>query len=133
MLDFYPLGVPDGKPFRPSNGTEGDIFCDNYCFQCIHERWAHFMDEDNEEDKCEIYSRMMLFDIKDPEYPAELIYMNKKPTCTNYVHWDWGNDRDGRNEPPKPDSVGPNQLMFPFMLGYWLKEKPELFEMETPQ
>lgn len=116
-----------GKPYRPSNGTEGECFFNHYCDHCIH---------DNGDDKlCDIIAASMAFDIDDPEYPKEWIYEQENerlngihPVCTKYKYWDWGNDEDGRNVPPEPIPDDPNQLVLPFIIdeimdGYVPKEK----------
>lgn len=95
------------RKYQPSNGTEGMCFMENFCDQCIH---------DNVESKkyCEIVTLTMSLDIKDKDYPKEWVYdENDKPTCTNWQKWDWGNNDDGRNDPPKPpyEPQDPNQLM----------------------
>lgn len=107
----------DGTSYQPSNGTEGMIFMENHCFQCIHEKFSHT--QCHEDKKCDIMSRTMLHDPGDDEYPEEWIYLDGKPTCTKYQHWDWGGDDpfdDGLNEPPPEPIDDPNQLMFPFMI-----------------
>ena len=106
------------RKYRPTSGTEGICFEESFCHQCIHERWVHNQDADREEDKCPIYSKMILLEVDDPEYPTELTYdENDKPTCTNWQKWDWGNDGDPNDPdnpkapPPPPD---PNQMnLFP--------------------
>lgn len=105
------------KKYLPSNGTEGELFMHKYCSQCIHEKWVHTQRESDK--KCDILSRTFYLDINDPDYPEEWQYKESgEPTCTKYSHWDWGNDRDGWNEPPPPEPYDPNQLLFPFMLDY---------------
>lgn len=102
------------KKYQPSNGTEGMIFTENFCEQCLHERWCHFPDEDKDEDKCEIWNNTMIYNINDKEYPEEWIYdSDDNPTCTKWQKWDWGNDNDDRKEPPKPpyEPQDPSQLM----------------------
>lgn len=102
------------RKYQPSNGTEGMIFMEEYCEQCIHERWCHFQDENKEEDKCQILSNTMIYDVRDEEYPEEWTYdENDNPICTKWQKWDWGNDNDGWNEPPEPpyEPQDPNQLM----------------------
>jgi hypothetical protein len=54
-------GTP-GKPYRPSNGTEGMIFFDGWCADCKYEC------------SCEIMGDTMVFDINHPQYPEEWIY-----------------------------------------------------------
>lgn len=64
--------------YRPSNGTEGEIFMDYYCCNCEHE-W------DNEEEACDILGRSGAFDVDDPNYPEEWTYNDEgKPTCTAF-------------------------------------------------
>lgn len=60
------------SPFRPSNGTEGMIFEERYCFKC------------NKFLTCTIFEDAQDYDIGDPEYPKELVYLNEKPTCTAF-------------------------------------------------
>ena len=71
------------KPFRPSNGTEGDIFHGQYCTYCRANAG---------EDGCDIELRAMANDIDDPEYPKEWIREWRDalnwwgaPLCTAYV------------------------------------------------
>ncbi len=99
------------KRYRPSNGTEGEIFIDNYCMQCIN------CDPDPcGEKQCEIMLRTLLFDLNDPEYPEEWIVNDEGfPVCTAWQKWDWGKDDDPdkpRTPPPVPPPPVPNnQLM----------------------
>jgi hypothetical protein len=54
------------QPYRPSNGTEGEMFQEHYCAKCIH--------DDYERGKiCHILARTMPYNIGDPEYPTEWI------------------------------------------------------------
>jgi hypothetical protein len=98
--------------YRPSNGTEGMIFEDNYCSHCIHDN-----PNPNSEKKCEIILAAMCFYPPEPEYPREWVYLNDKPYCTKFVKWDWGNDGDP-DDPHNPKAPSPptpvNQLnLFP--------------------
>ncbi len=97
--------------YKPSNGTSGEYFMQDFCYQCVH-------DHSPTEKHCEIITLTMCFGVDDPEYPSEWIYdSNDKPTCTKFKKWDWGNGDDGWNfppEPPKPPSDDPNQLMIPY-------------------
>lgn len=96
--------------YRPSNGTEGMIFEDNFCSHCIHDNAA-------KEKYCPIITAAMCFNPTEPEYPKEWIIKDEEPHCTNFVKWDWNNDGDPddpdnpKAPPPPPD---PNQLnLFP--------------------
>lgn len=101
-----------GKSWRPSNGTEGEIFIDDFCAQCIHEKFWHT--QDHADKQCEIFNRNLLEDMG-VEIP-ELIYDERgMPTCTSFVKWDWDKDDDGNwNDPPPPMPYDPNQLVIPF-------------------
>lgn len=108
------MGKP-GEPYQPSNGTEGEYFMEEFCYQCIHERWIHRQKEDRDEDKCTIINLSMSYDRNDPEYPKEWTYdAAGKPTCTKWVKFDWGSDDDPREPGPKPPPDDPNQFMMPF-------------------
>ena len=103
------------KPYQPSNGTEGMMFCEEYCDQCINQH-----PDPHKEPQCMILCHTMVYDPGEKEYPSEWIYDDKgQPTCTAFVKWDWGNDDGEWNEPapPEPDP-DPNQLMmFPIWEG----------------
>lgn len=100
------------KLYRPSNGTEGEYFMAEHCYQCIHEN-----PKADAKPKCEIITLVMCFDTKDKEYPKEWCYdENGDPTCTKFTKWDWGNDDDGQKLPPAPVPDDPNQLCMPFII-----------------
>jgi hypothetical protein len=66
------------RPYRPSNGTEGDYFVAEWCSNCA------LADFDGE--GCMINLRAYAFNINEPEYPAEWNYTNAgTPQCTAYV------------------------------------------------
>ena len=100
------------RAYQPSNGTEGHIFMEHYCMQCIH------CDPNPEGVKqCNVLMRSMAYNVKDPEYPREWVYVNDKPTCTKWSKWDWGNngDPDDPSNPKAPTPPPPaNQLMIPY-------------------
>lgn len=54
-----------GTPYRPSNGTEGDVFFCKYCELCK----KNLVPEG-----CKIQLRTMAFDIDEPEYPKEWVH-----------------------------------------------------------
>lgn len=110
------------RRFLPSNGTDGMIFIDQFCSNCIHEKWMHHQDSD--EGKCEILSNSMIHNR--PCYDKDLKFdgwewfdngnfddypKNYEWKCNQFKYWDWGNDRDGWNEPPEPVPYDPNQLL----------------------
>jgi len=81
-----PTKIPDaaGKPYQPSNGAEGELFMEQFCYRCKHD--AKFQDDDDAWDAgCTIIMLTMTFSPKDPEYPKEWI-RNKDgvPVCTKF-------------------------------------------------
>lgn len=61
--------LPAWKPYRPSNGTEGQMFIEAWCANCARD--ARF--KDGEGKGCSILGRTLLFDLSDPLYPVEWI------------------------------------------------------------
>ena len=96
------------RKYRPSNGTEGYSFIDTYCMNCIHEKFSHT--QCHKDKQCEILNESMI----EGEVDQWVYDTNGQPKCTEYQHWDWGNDDDGWNEPEEPIPVSPNQLVMPF-------------------
>lgn len=101
------------KIYRPSNGTEGMIFEEHFCSNCIHDN-----PDPNHPKKCELIIGAYCAYPTDPEYPIEWKYdALGHPTCTKFVNWDWNkdgdpDDPDNPNKPPDPPD--PNQLnLFP--------------------
>lgn len=107
-----------GQSFRPSNGTEGMMFMDAFCDNCLHEKWSHTHNDHDK--KCPILSATMLYDKKEKGYPEEWVYNDEGwPVCTAWHKWDWGNDGDP-DDPDNPnyrppDLDNPNQLCLPFL------------------
>lgn len=102
-----------GRKYRPSNGTEGDYFMCEHCYQCIHDH-----PNPDLKPKCEIIVLTMCLDLNDKDYPAEWTYdENNKPTCTKFLKWDWDNDGDPNDpdNPKAPVPEDPNQLCLPFI------------------
>lgn len=109
------VGVGCGvRRFLPSNGTEGMMFTDKFCEHCINEE---FMPKGCGK-QCEILSNSLLHDrpcynkdlkLDGWEWFIDENYRNAK--CNHYVNFDWGNDRDGWNEPPEIIPDDPNQLI----------------------
>ena len=97
------------RPYRPSNSTEGIDFDDRWCSRCQRDAaWR----EDAEQRPCEILSRAQLYDIGDPEYPAEWIEddvpnpQQSNPRCSAFVL----NDADAEIEAARAD---PRQMKLP--------------------
>lgn len=104
-----------GQTFRPSNGTEGMIFTDAFCMNCLH------CDPDpNGEKQCDLLCASLVFDSVEEGYPKEWIFNSEGwPVCTKWQKWDWGNDGnpddpDNPKAPPPPPD--PNQMnLFPLL------------------
>lgn len=62
-------------PWRPSNGTGGDIFRADWCDKCHREQGNR---------KCKIFTKTLIYDINDPEYPKEWIDDDDGPRCTAF-------------------------------------------------
>lgn len=71
------------KPYRPSNGTEGEIFMEQWCAKCERDR-AHR--EDWSFDGCPIIVDASALPITDPDYPKEWQYGREgAPICTAFA------------------------------------------------
>lgn len=94
-----------GKPYMPSNGTEGMMFCDEFCDQCIHQH-----PDPGKSPQCDDILLQSLIG----KQPKEWVYDSEgRPTCTAFKKWDWGSEGDWiEPEPPEPED--PNQLCFPW-------------------
>ena len=78
-----PIRLPEcvGKPYRPSNGTEGDMFMERFCFNCVHDGYT----EETPEAGCELIIRSMAYKTSDPDYPKEWVFdENGVPKCTRF-------------------------------------------------
>lgn len=64
------------KPYRPSNGTEGDSFMARFCENC---------DRFDNDEPCMILGATMAYHIDDPEYPKEWIEDEYGVRCTAYI------------------------------------------------
>ena len=71
-----------GKPYRPSNGTEGHMFQSMWCEHCERDR-AYREDRG---DSCPILANALCFDIGHPDYPREWLHdVEGVPLCTAFV------------------------------------------------
>lgn len=69
-------------PYRPSSGTEGADFMDRWCVKCRLEKDALVAFDEG----CRIASDTMIFNIDDPEYPAEWRQDGPSgPRCTAFI------------------------------------------------
>jgi len=80
ILYQYPESA--GGSFRPSNGTEGDIFEAAFCSKCAHD-WKG---RQSQTGGCQILGRALIFDVQDEEYPTKEWVFDKDgwPICTEF-------------------------------------------------
>lgn len=55
--------------FRPSNGSEGDMFMERNCFQCAQDEGGNGV----RGVRCSLIAASMAYDKDDPRYPAEWV------------------------------------------------------------
>lgn len=67
------------QKYRPSNGTEGMLFMEYWCFKC---------ERDKHED-CPLLANTFAYDVNDPRYPEEWQYpqgrIGEDPVCTEFI------------------------------------------------
>ena len=67
------------RSYRPSNGTEGMGFYENWCSRCRHDR------PDDEDGGCSILGASLMFNVADLGYPEQWVYDEAgSPTCTAF-------------------------------------------------
>jgi hypothetical protein len=71
------------RAYRPSNGTEGDMFMERWCFRCTKDDAEH-------ERYCPIIARSMAHEVGEDGYPGQwIIGDDGQPRCTAFER-DWG-------------------------------------------
>lgn len=70
-------------PYRPSNGTEGCDFEDQWCSRCARDQ--KFRDNPDSGDGCPIVAATFAFEIDHPDYPKEWIEDEEGPRCTAFT------------------------------------------------
>lgn len=120
-------GGENWKPYRPSNGSEGDCFQAAWCERCLRDKAARAGDYAN---GCDILLRALAFPITDALYPDEWrqpIGDEWAPECTAFIE-----DSDDERDPPPPDP-DPAQLVLiadpSEDLAYFPEVLPELIEV----
>lgn len=94
------------RPYRPSNGTEGEGFVGHWCERCLLDRAVRI--HEDYANGCSILARAYAFKITDPNYPAEWVQdIDNRNTarCTAFIEDDHDDDWE---PPPEPD---PTQLV----------------------
>jgi len=67
------------RAYRPSNGTEGEIFHEQFCYRC-----ARYGDPDGNIEPCAIQGMALAVGVDDPAYPKEWIEDEQGPRCTAF-------------------------------------------------
>lgn len=66
-----------GEPYRPSNGTEGELFHEQFCYRCRYDQ--------DEDEPCEINGRALCYRTDEVGFPTEWVYdQNGRPRCTAF-------------------------------------------------
>jgi hypothetical protein len=99
--------TPDGTPYLPSNGSEGEIFQAHWCHQCAKDSWGR-----GGEKTCKYLSKALC-----GEAPKVWVYQSGAPLCTAFKHY---------QDSSQSDHVVPGQLS---LLDY----VPTPEEIEEPQ
>lgn len=78
-----------GEKYRPSNGTEGQLFLDAFCRRCQRDaamRTGANVEDCDDEQRCEIIGLTMIHDADEPEYPTAWQYgKDGQPCCTQFI------------------------------------------------
>jgi len=78
-----------GEKYRPSNGTEGELFFDAFCRQCQRDKAMRegidFVECDDNE-RCDLIEATYGLYPDDPDYPAAWQYgKDGQPCCTDFI------------------------------------------------
>lgn len=85
------------KKYRPSNGTEGDCFMSEFCYQCDK--------FENDDVYCKINMRTMAYSVDDDKYPVEWQCDEKGAWCTEFtIKEPWYTDLVNNDDIKTPDS-----------------------------
>jgi hypothetical protein len=81
--------IPLVKLYRPSNGTEGMIFYEDWCMHCARDKpmsEGKELAECSEDEVCPIIGSALTWPLDDPNYPREWRYgKDGMPCCTAFV------------------------------------------------
>jgi len=71
------------KPYRPSNGIEGECFMETFCFRCARD--AKYRQSQDGNDGCPIIAAALIYELSDPKYPPEWVSDESGPRCTAFT------------------------------------------------
>lgn len=73
--------IHGGGAYRPSNGSEGQMFMKRWCEKCKRDQ-AY---QEGTGDSCAIIANAMAYDVDSPYYPSEWRYDNEgQPMCSAF-------------------------------------------------
>lgn len=72
----------DGTPYRPSNGSEGEGFMEEWCCHCKRDQ-EHQQDIDSDPG-CPIIADSMTYDLDHPKYPKAWHWKDGEPICNEF-------------------------------------------------
>jgi hypothetical protein len=79
----------EAEKYRPSNGTDGASFFEEYCSNCARDKamnGSKLEDDCDDNDLCQIIAATFRCEVTDPEYPHEWCYgKDGFPCCTAFV------------------------------------------------
>lgn len=74
--------MAEAIPYRPSNGTEGEIFMSQWCARCVRDEGSR----EDSGDGCAILADTFAYRISEPEYPKEWRSDGPQgPRCTAFT------------------------------------------------
>lgn len=76
-LHFPDIDFKDGELYRPSNGTEGDLFQEGWCYHC--KRDIPFQIDPDSHDGCEILAAAYR-----GEKVIQWVFKDRQPICTEF-------------------------------------------------
>lgn len=78
-----------GEKYRPSNGTEGELFMSSWCCHCQRDKAMRDGlpdDECDDSELCSIIADTLAYKVEDPEYPTAWQYAKDgQPCCTQFI------------------------------------------------
>lgn len=108
IIAIYPASFAEitkahaGEKYRPSNGTEGEIFMQAWCAECQRDksmREGAPLEECDDNERCDIIADTFAYAVDHPKYPAAWQYgADGQPRCTAFVE-------AGQSIPVKDDAT----------------------------
>lgn len=78
----YKIPACAGKPYRPSNGTESEMFCEQWCRRCMADKDYR----ENDGESCPIIVNAFVYQNCDADYPPKWKHDHAgRPICTAFI------------------------------------------------